>query len=746
MLDRRLKFEYTARPHEFIEMLVYNLNKRDPGWTVGESVRFFFDNEEPHFSFTGELDSIWAQKDWANIGDRIRKGGFIRFSDTQFQPDGADIRIVTVTRPVNSPRKPKIELSNVTVSGSIVGELNKITENEVIAENQYRDALQFTKRRYRDSIETINLLDRAMLESFTTSIAPATVRAMMMFLGSQFRFVKSATDPTPTTWDVSINQSTQRLTAPAGVIQRVVAEGNSAGEAKTWRLPAKTFAKMPDASKGYYLQAKVSTSGTTGEFIMSDTYTGIDAVAGYEHLLVGILNSEHNGERSFAPMVGFTELLPGMVRTDRIVSQDGKTFFDLLNGIIGGNIHFTATDGSRSVAEFAEEITTATEDAQATAQEAKDYIDNTLPDMLSGLQDQIDGHIESFFHDYDPTMSNLPASEWTTAEEKQKHLNDTFTNTSTGGSWRFLKNGGIYKWVEIADTATSQALALAGEAKDTADGKRRVFVTTPTTPYDVGDLWTQGTNGDIMRCKKARASGNYTASDWEKASKYTDDSVAKAAQADAAAAKAITDNFTKIAGGLILTTLIKMMTGSTETGGLSANLDNILLWGGGTYAQALQNLAKTILRHDGSAQFAGGNLSWDTQGNIILKSNSSGVSVVIDPTGRRLYMTNSSGVIVGEWSFKSEYGSTIEITDGRTPASNISVSGRGFNSANQYGRVFHGDNQIWLTDIIGSKEIFLKCTSNASTIEITLKGLPTNAQGLESGRLWRDSSGYVRIA
>lgn len=166
---------------------------------------------------------------------------------------------------------------------------------------------------------------------------------------------------------------------------------------------------------------------------------------------------------------------------------------------------------------------TRANEAYDIANESKNYIENVLPGEFEKLQNQLDGKVESFFYDYDPTTSNYPASEWTTAELKEAHLNDTFTNTESGQSWRWLYKDGAYKWVEIADTQAAEALRLAQQAQDTADGKRRVFVATPTTPYDVGDLWVQGSSGDIMRCKTARATGSYTASDWVKASKYTDD-------------------------------------------------------------------------------------------------------------------------------------------------------------------------------------------------------------------------------
>lgn len=181
-----------------------------------------------------------------------------------------------------------------------------------------------------------------------------------------------------------------------------------------------------------------------------------------------------------------------------------------------------------SALKLAEDAHAAAAEAEKNAKEAKEYIDNILPSKLEELQNQIDGTIESFFYKYDPTTSNEPASLWITEEQKAMHLNDTFTNLESGYSWRWTVNGGVYGWTEISDTATVKALVAAGQAQDTADQKRRVFVATPYTPYDEGDLWVQGETGDIMRCSKSRASGNFVSSDWVKASKYTDNSALEA--------------------------------------------------------------------------------------------------------------------------------------------------------------------------------------------------------------------------
>lgn len=160
-------------------------------------------------------------------------------------------------------------------------------------------------------------------------------------------------------------------------------------------------------------------------------------------------------------------------------------------------------------------------------QQLSDFVDAVYDPAISNLQSQIDGQIETWFYNYIPTTSNAPANQWTTDSEKDNHLGDLFyivDNEEYGGqAYRWAKIGTEYKWDYVEDTATVKALADAAKAQDTADQKRRVFITTPVPPYDSGDLWMQGASGDIMTCVNSRQSGNYVSSDWEKKNKYTDD-------------------------------------------------------------------------------------------------------------------------------------------------------------------------------------------------------------------------------
>ena len=144
---------------------------------------------------------------------------------------------------------------------------------------------------------------------------------------------------------------------------------------------------------------------------------------------------------------------------------------------------------------------------------------------IENLQDQIDGNIATWFYDVDPDMGLPPVTDWDTDEKKDAHIGDIYYNTVKGYAWRFMKSGSTYSWERITDTDVTKALANAAKAQDTADSKRRVFYSTPTVPYDAGDLWVQGSDGDILRCAQAKTSaGSYNRNDWVLASKYTDDS------------------------------------------------------------------------------------------------------------------------------------------------------------------------------------------------------------------------------
>jgi hypothetical protein len=337
-----------------------NATKTGASWDMfRQGVKYLYDNEEQKFTFTGELDGIWAKKDWLNIGGMIKLGGVVQFSDERFQPEGVLVRIIGIKDYINNPHSPEIELSNSTVGRTVSSDLRKIESNEVVMDTLHKEALQFTKRRYRDSMETIEMLGDALLDNFSNSINPIAVKTMAMLIGDkslQFEFVNSMTNPSPVVHNVTYNQATKVLSVPAGIIQHytlgidTISSSHAADEYKFWSLPAFTTPTLTDGTKKYYLYAKVSKTAKTGTFYISEQAIAMEGVAGYYHLLMGVLNSEYDGERSYVSLYGFTEVLPGQVITNKVASANGKNFMDFLNNAFRIGNDKTYIDWNASVA------------------------------------------------------------------------------------------------------------------------------------------------------------------------------------------------------------------------------------------------------------------------------------------------------------------------------------------------------------------------------------------------------------
>jgi hypothetical protein len=454
------------------------------------------DNSQPRIKYGLAISRSYLEKlypDESAITNVFGVGDYIRIVDTEIGVDKL-VRIQSFDRDVMNPYVYTLSLSDTHEKSLAATLVSKdIIHDKEISVGKINN-INSTRQGWRANRDIFEATFDDDGNYYTDKIKPLSIDTKYLSVGAkaqQFQLINAVLSP-------NHNGNPLSFSASACILAHYAIDDT---QVKMWNIDAHSASVMD--SGYYYLYAVCLKNGNTGSFLLSQSqYRADDDMDNY-YFIVGILHGVDTttNTRMLSLSYGFSMINGRFITTGRIQSSDGNTYFDLDDSEIGGRIVFARGSQEVTLSELGQE-----------SMETKNYIDNDLPDVLQDIYDQLDGLIEQFFETYDPTLSNAPASTWTTTELKESHLGDLFYNTTTGKVFRFVKEAGAYKWQELSDSEVAQALALANDALALAQTKRRVFIATPTTPYDVGDLWVDGTN--LLRCATARASGTYTASDW----------------------------------------------------------------------------------------------------------------------------------------------------------------------------------------------------------------------------------------
>lgn len=313
-----------------------------------------------------------------------------------------------------------------------------------------------------------------------------------------------------------------------------------AGDITTGTLVVDRLAVKSEEDGEYYMLTPDPDGGFTqvkldGNIIEKDSINA-------DRILANSITTEQITTNNLVGTGGWINLANGTfhysnAETGGYISWDGSHLEMNVNTLTIGGLASATKDDVDNVSDTASNALIAATKAQDVANQNAIDLTKAITNFnqdLSAIQSQVDGSIMTWFYDGVPTESNEPAVNWTTESDKNVHLGDLYYDNDTGYCYRWMVSGSTYSWSRVTDSDVTKALSDASLAKDTADQKRRVFYNTPTPPYDRGDLWVQGTSGDIMRCSVAKTSSQtYSSSDWVKASKYTDDTVASEALTNA---------------------------------------------------------------------------------------------------------------------------------------------------------------------------------------------------------------------
>lgn len=608
-------------PDEFIEVAEKDLEE--------EGRKYLPTVSQPQVSYKLELTEGFFIKMWGKEIETevLHVGDFIKVEDEQIGVNKS-VRITQIERDLLKPHSYDITLSDTITKTTTVRVWNELQEiDEVIKINKLADPAK-ARRRWKATQELLNMVFDPEGDYYSEKIKPLSIETQMLSVGAkstQFTLQNIIFQP-------NYGGDANTLYVSNGTLVHYAIDPDGL---KYWALEGATFSRLTPAA-AFYIYARCPINGDTGNIILVEEARTVDEEAGYYNFLIGVLNSVvtdaggKNPGRLVSLTYGSSTINGRFIRTGRIESSGGgKCYFDLDNDEIGGVIKFVKNDGT---------IVNVT-DVDDKANEVKDYINNTLPGILNEMQSQLDGQIEQFFEEYDPTTSNAPANSWNTTQLKDEHLGDLFYNTTTGKVFRWVKNGNTYSWQELQDSEVAQALALANDALKLAGTKRRVFVSTPRPPYDIGDLWLTGgkTDGLLKRCIRARTSESYVANDWVEAVYY--------------------DNTQTVIDGGIVTAGTVQLAGNDQSikAGITGNgtaESSVRFWAGASYGN--RTTAPYRVLQDGSFIATKGTIT----GTIYANAGTIGGFAI---ASGRIGVASSSGATSG--SGFSLYGSFIKFSD-----------------------------------------------------------------------------------
>ena len=344
------------------------------------AARYMHEQIEPRVTYRAELDGIYSSKNWTSIGGKLKLGAMVHLTDSSLGIDDY-VRISSIHTPLSKERKPKLTLSNAIVLPSLASTIGRLEAEEVSRSNDVDRVGREAQRSMEQAIQHSTLVVAALSDRFTREISPVAVQTMQLLLGdqrTQLRFVS------PASWQPVWNKLRSVVVLPEGVIEHqtlgLPATISSAEPArKRWTLSRLESPHLAEAGKPYYIYAQVPKSGDRGAYRIEEQHLPFETSTHYNLLLGTLSSTDASGSRSFARLYGFTEVLPGQMRTERIASPDGTFVVDLVSKqIITPSLRFSSV--GKTVQEIIREgdktaLEGAKNYAEGKAREAKGYAD-----------------------------------------------------------------------------------------------------------------------------------------------------------------------------------------------------------------------------------------------------------------------------------------------------------------------------------------------------------------------------------
>jgi hypothetical protein len=296
---------------------------------------YYDQNSQPKVQYGLSVTKAYLQQ-FVGDGTTVNifaPGDYIPIKDVDIDVDKS-VRIKSLIRNLLDEYDYSLTISDTVttnITNRVISEL--IDHDKIITINNLKDPAR-ARANWRSSREVLNMVFDPEGDYYTDKIKPESIDTIALSVGAksmQFGLTNTVLQP-------NYNGNKNVIEVTGGVLTHYTIDENSA---RSWALADNTTTFNTD-TQAYYIYAKCERVGTDGSIIFSSEQINVEQDANYYHFWIGIVNSVDVdlNARSVALSYGFTMINGRFIKTGRIESADGLTYFDLDNSEIGGRINF----------------------------------------------------------------------------------------------------------------------------------------------------------------------------------------------------------------------------------------------------------------------------------------------------------------------------------------------------------------------------------------------------------------------
>lgn len=304
-----------------------------------EGLEAYDTNKAPQASYSIEIEKSFLEK-FAEDGTEAAlflPGDYLKIEDADLGVQ-RNIRIKELTRDLLDPYSYKLTLSDAEARATTI--TRAVTEVQEIKEIiQANDLTNIAKarRNWRATQDVLSAVFDPDGNYYTEKIKPLSIETTMLAVGAKSQQFTLA----GVNFEPNYNGDANSIASSAGILAHFAIEET----VRSWNIAAVSISAL-QAESIYYVYAKCQRTGDAGIIVTDTKQRKVDEEANYYYFLVGTLSSViadedgSHGARVLALTYGSSTVNGRFIKTGRIQSADGKTYFDLDAGAIGGRILF----------------------------------------------------------------------------------------------------------------------------------------------------------------------------------------------------------------------------------------------------------------------------------------------------------------------------------------------------------------------------------------------------------------------